>query len=56
VGRLRVNLARRTSGGLLANPQDERAPTVRDELETQLAQYVGKYRGVIGFCYLVLGR
>jgi cyclopropane fatty-acyl-phospholipid synthase-like methyltransferase len=41
---------------LLANPQDERAPTVRDELDTQLAQYVGKYRGVLGFCYLVLGR
>ena len=41
---------------LLANPDDERAPSVRDELDVQLRQYVGTYRSVLGFCYLVLGR
>ncbi len=41
---------------VLANPADERAPAVRDELDTQLRQYIGTYRGVLGFCYLVLGR
>jgi cyclopropane fatty-acyl-phospholipid synthase-like methyltransferase len=41
---------------LLANPDDERAPAVRDELDVQLRQYIGTYRSVLGFCYLVLGR
>jgi SAM-dependent methyltransferase len=41
---------------LLANPEDERAPAVREELDTQLRQYVDTYRTVLGFCYLVLGR
>lgn len=41
---------------LLANPEDERAASVRDELDVQLHQYIGTYRGVLGFCYLVLGR
>jgi SAM-dependent methyltransferase len=41
---------------LLANPEDERAPTARNELDLQLGQYVETYRGVLGFCYLVLGR
>jgi cyclopropane fatty-acyl-phospholipid synthase-like methyltransferase len=41
---------------LLANPSDERAPSVRDEVDAQLHQYVGTYRAVLGFCYLVLGR
>jgi len=41
---------------LLANPGDERAPTVRAEVDHQLEEYVGTYREVLGFCYLVLGR
>jgi cyclopropane fatty-acyl-phospholipid synthase-like methyltransferase len=41
---------------LLVNPQDERAPAVREKVDLQLVQYVGTYRGVLGFCYLVLGR
>jgi SAM-dependent methyltransferase len=41
---------------VLANPEDERAPAVRDELDAQLRQYIGTYRGVLGFCYLVLGQ
>jgi ubiquinone/menaquinone biosynthesis C-methylase UbiE len=41
---------------LLANPEVERAPAVRNELDLQLGQYVDTYRGVLGFCYLVLGR
>ncbi|WP_416901214.1 SAM-dependent methyltransferase [Micromonospora echinospora] len=40
---------------LLAHPDDPRAADVRDELDTQLRQYVGVYRGVLGFAYLVLG-
>ncbi|XTZ14012.1 SAM-dependent methyltransferase [Micromonospora echinospora] len=40
---------------LLARPDDPRATAVRDELDTQLRQYVGVYRGVLGFAYLVLG-
>ena len=41
---------------LLANPNDERAPSVRGELDAQLQQYIGTYRAVLGFCYLVVGR
>ncbi|MFI6227786.1 SAM-dependent methyltransferase [Micromonospora echinospora] len=40
---------------LLAHPDDPRTADVRDELDTQLRQYVGVYRGVLGFAYLVLG-
>lgn len=41
---------------LRANPAAASAPQVRDELDERLAEYVGTYRGVLGFCYLVLGR
>ncbi len=41
---------------LLANPTDERAPAVRERLDAQLDEYVSLYRGVLGFCYLVLAR
>ena len=41
---------------LWANPHDPRAPSVRAELDARLAEYVGVYRGVLGFCYLVLSR
>ncbi|MEU4570560.1 class I SAM-dependent methyltransferase [Micromonospora sp. NPDC023956] len=41
---------------LLAHADDPRAAGVRDELDTQLRQYVSGYRGVLGFAYLVLGR
>jgi SAM-dependent methyltransferase len=41
---------------LLANPDDERAAAMRDEVDVQLRQYIGAYRSVLGFCYLVLGR
>ncbi|BCL14064.1 SAM-dependent methyltransferase [Micromonospora sagamiensis] len=41
---------------LLENAADPRASEVRAELDAQLRQYVGVYRGVLGFAYLVLGR
>ncbi len=41
---------------LRANPHDPSAPSVRAELDARLAEYVGVYRGVLGFCYLVLTR
>jgi hypothetical protein len=41
---------------LLAHPDDERASEVRQVLDAQLHEYVNVYRGVLGFCYLVLGR
>jgi cyclopropane fatty-acyl-phospholipid synthase-like methyltransferase len=41
---------------LLANPNHEQARAVRDELNAEFRQYVGTYRGVLGFCYLVLAR
>lgn len=41
---------------LLTNPEDARAAEVRRELDAQLHQYVNVYRGVLGFCYLVLRR
>ncbi|WP_328454942.1 SAM-dependent methyltransferase [Amycolatopsis sp. NBC_00438] len=41
---------------LLAHPADPRAPEVRAWLDERLRQYVGEYRGVLGFSYLVLGR
>ena len=41
---------------LLDNPHHEAADGVRDQLDTQLRDYVGSYRGVLGFAYLVLAR
>lgn len=41
---------------LLDNPQHAEAATIRDQLDTQLRDYVGVYRGVLGFVYLVLAR
>jgi hypothetical protein len=41
---------------LLANPNDKRAAQVRDKVDSQLRQYVGAYRGVLSFTYLVLSR
>jgi cyclopropane fatty-acyl-phospholipid synthase-like methyltransferase len=41
---------------LLANPDSPQASPLRDELSMRLAEYVNDYRGVLGFCYLILGR
>ncbi|MEV4280946.1 methyltransferase domain-containing protein [Actinoplanes xinjiangensis] len=41
---------------LLRHPDDPRAARLRDELDVRLREYVGVYRGVFGFAYLVLGR
>ena len=41
---------------LLANPADPRASGVGEWLDRRLREYVGGYRGVLGFAYLVLGR
>ena len=41
---------------LLGHGDDDRAPEVRSRLDAQLDAYVHTYRGVLGFCYLVLGR
>jgi cyclopropane fatty-acyl-phospholipid synthase-like methyltransferase len=41
---------------LRANPHDPRAPALRAELDARLTEYVRVYRGVLGFCYLVLTR
>ena len=41
---------------LLGHGDDERAADVRSRLDAQLDAYVRTYRGVLGFCYLVLGR
>ena len=41
---------------LLANPDHDDAAGVRDQLDTQLRNYVAGYRGVLGFAYLVLAR
>jgi cyclopropane fatty-acyl-phospholipid synthase-like methyltransferase len=41
---------------LLDNPHHDDAAGVRDQLDTQLRDYVGSYRGVLGFAYLVLAR
>jgi cyclopropane fatty-acyl-phospholipid synthase-like methyltransferase len=38
------------------NPHDDRAAEVRDTLNAQLREYLSVYRGVLGFCYLILGR
>jgi cyclopropane fatty-acyl-phospholipid synthase-like methyltransferase len=39
---------------LLAHPDDPRAGEVRDWLDSREREYVGTYRGVLGFAYLVL--
>jgi SAM-dependent methyltransferase len=41
---------------LLAHPDHPRAAEIRDWLDTRERQYVGLYRGVLGFAYLVLAR
>lgn len=41
---------------LLANPDAPGAAAEQDELDRRLREYVGVYRGVLGFCYLVLAR
>lgn len=41
---------------LLAHGDDDRAADVRSRLDAQLDAYVRTYRGVLQFCYLVLGR
>jgi ubiquinone/menaquinone biosynthesis C-methylase UbiE len=41
---------------LLANPSHPDVGGVRQELDQRLDEYVQGYRGVLGFCYLVLGR
>jgi SAM-dependent methyltransferase len=41
---------------LLRHPDDPRAAGLQDELDVRLREYVGVYRGVFGFAYLVLGR
>lgn len=40
---------------LAAHPGDSRADSVRAELDARALEYVRDYRGVLGFCYLVLG-
>ena len=39
---------------LLAHAADSRAADVRDWLDARERQYIGVYRGVLGFAYLVL--
>jgi cyclopropane fatty-acyl-phospholipid synthase-like methyltransferase len=41
---------------LIANPGHAGAAEVRTKLDAQLRDYVGVYRGVLGFAYLVLAR
>jgi SAM-dependent methyltransferase len=41
---------------LLANADDPRAPEIRDWLDRREREYVGVYRGLLGFAYLVLAR
>jgi cyclopropane fatty-acyl-phospholipid synthase-like methyltransferase len=41
---------------LLAHPNDEQAQSVHDTLDAHLNEYVNIYRGVLGFCCLVLAR
>ena len=41
---------------LVANPDNPRAQDVRDHLDARLLEYVNVYRGVLGFCYMVLAR
>jgi hypothetical protein len=41
---------------LLDNPSGEQAETLREQLDERLQEYLSIYRGVLGFCYLVLAR
>lgn len=41
---------------LLEHPEDDRAATVREEVDARSREYVNTYRGVLGLAYLVLGR
>jgi SAM-dependent methyltransferase len=41
---------------LLANPESPHAPEIRQQLDDRLREYVSGYRGILGFCYLVLAR
>ena len=41
---------------LLANPDNPRAQEVREHLDARLLEYINAYRGVLGFCYMVLAR
>jgi len=41
---------------VLGHQGDPRAESVRSMLDTRLLEYVAEYRGVLGFCYLILGR
>lgn len=41
---------------LKANPHDSRAGPVRHKIDLQVRDYVGSYRGVLGFAYLILSR
>ena len=40
----------------LRHPTAPQAEEVRRHLDARLSEYVDVYRGVLGFCYLVLGR
>ena len=41
---------------MLANPDDPRAPAVREEQDAREQEYLTAYRGVLGLAYLVLAR
>ena len=41
-------------GWLLAHGDDPRAAEVRDWLDARERQYIGTYRGILGFAYLIL--
>jgi SAM-dependent methyltransferase len=41
---------------LLANPEDPRAPEIRERHDEREQEYLTAYRGVLGFAYLVLAR
>jgi hypothetical protein len=41
---------------LAAHPDAARSPKLREELQAAVREYLDVYRGVLGFCYLVLGR
>lgn len=41
---------------VLANPGDAAASAMRRELNERLVEYVAGYRGILGFCYLILSR
>ena len=41
---------------LLHNPSAKQAQALREKLDERLQEYLSIYRGVLGFCYLVLAR